>query len=238
MGRACGLGHIKPLQTCRQIAAVESIACAGAVERAHKIRGDHVLARFMRQHDRAAAVLSRGMILRIAGVALVTQVLTVNATVLPLIITGRANGAASDIGFLVGLVALLEVIFMIFWVSALRYMRLTTALAISAVLYLVYLSAIAAATAPWHVYAASVIAGISAAGIISLPISYLLDLIRNRPGLSASLIAVNMFLGAALGSGVFALGAALSGYGLASVLSGGAGVIGALMLVYLERQRP
>ncbi|MFD1911147.1 hypothetical protein [Halodurantibacterium flavum] len=181
-------------------------------------------------------VLSSGMILRIAGVALITQVLTVNATVLPLIVTGRANGAASDIGFLVGLVALLEVIFMFFWAYAVRYMHLTTALAVSAMLYLAYLSAIAMATAPWHVYAASVIAGISAAGIISLPISYLLDLIRNRPGLSASLIAVNMFLGAALGSAVFALGAAISGYGLASVLGGIAGVAGAAMLVYLDRR--
>lgn len=182
------------------------------------------------------SVLSSGMILRIAGVALVTQVLTVNATVLPLIVTGRANGAASDIGFLVGLVAMLEVIFIVFWAKAVRYMQLTTALAISAGFYLVYLSAIAVASEPWHVYTASVIAGFSAAGIISLPISYLLDLIRNRPGLSASLIAVNMFLGAALGSAVFALGAAISGYGLAAVLSGVAGLMGAAMLVYLERR--
>lgn len=182
------------------------------------------------------SVLSAGMALRIAGVALITQVLTVNATVLPLIVTGRANGAASDIGFLVGLVAVLEVIFMFVWANAVRRIHLTTALAISAVLYLVYLTAIAMATAPWHVYAASVIAGVSAAGIISLPISYLLDLISNRPGLSASLIAVNMFLGAALGSGIFALGTAIGGYGTASVLGGIAGVAGAALLVFLERR--
>ncbi len=183
------------------------------------------------------SVLSRGMIWRITGVALITQVLTVNATVLPLIVTGRANGAASDIGFLVGMVALLEVIFMVVWANAVMRIRLTTALAMSAVLYLVYLSAIAVATAPWHVYAASVIAGISAAGIISLPISYLLDLIRDRPGLSASLIAVNMFLGAALGSGVFALGTWVGGYGTASVIGGLCGVVGAAMLVHAERVR-
>ncbi|RYH04486.1 MFS transporter [Salipiger sp. IMCC34102] len=182
------------------------------------------------------SVLSWGMTLRIAGIALITQVLTVNATVLPLIVTGRANGAASDIGFLVGLVAVLEVIFMIAWASAVRRIHLTTALAISALLYLVYLAAIAMASAPWHVYAASVVAGIAAAGIISLPISYLLDLIANRPGLSASLIAVNMFLGAALGSGIFALGTAVGGYGTASVLGGIAGVAGAALLLALERR--
>ena len=183
-----------------------------------------------------ASTLSVGMGLRIAGVALITQVLTVNATVLPLIVTGRANGSASDIGFLVGLVAALEVVFMVVWAAALSGMRLTTALAMSAGLYLCYLAAISAASTPWHVYLASVVAGVSAAGIISLPIGYLLDLIRDRPGLSASLIAVNMFLGAALGSGIFVLGTALSGYGAAAVLSGLAGVAGASLLVCLERE--
>ncbi|UTH46693.1 MFS transporter [Loktanella salsilacus] len=182
------------------------------------------------------SVLSGGMALRILGVALITQVLTVNATVLPLIVTGRANGVASDIGFLVGLVAVLEVIFMIIWAILVRRIHLTTALAISAALYLAYLIAIAGATVPWHVYAASVVAGIAAAGIISLPISYLLDLIRNRPGLSASLIAVNMFLGAALGSAIFALGTAIAGYGTASVLGGVAGVAGAALLIVMERR--
>ena len=182
------------------------------------------------------SVLSGGMALRILGVALITQVLTVNATVLPLIVTGRANGEASDIGFLVGLVAVLEVIFMIFWANAVRRIHLTTALAISAGLYLIYLAAIAVATAPWQVYAASLIAGVAAAGIISLPISYLLDLIRDRPGLSASLIAVNMFLGAALGSGIFALGTAVAGYGTASVLGGIGGVAGAALLIVMERR--
>jgi predicted MFS family arabinose efflux permease len=81
-----------------------------------------------------------------------------------------------------------------------------------------------------------VVAGIAAAGIISLPISYLLDLIRNRPGLSASLIAVNMFLGAALGSAIFALGTAIAGYGTASVLGGVAGVAGAALLIVMERR--
>ena len=182
------------------------------------------------------SVLSGGMALRILGVALITQVLTVNATVLPLIVTGRANGEASDIGFLVGLVAVLEVVFMIFWANAVRRIHLTTALAMSAGLYLIYLAAIAVATAPWQVYAASLIAGVAAAGIISLPISYLLDLIRDRPGLSASLIAVNMFLGAALGSGIFALGTAVAGYGAASVLGGIGGVAGAALLIVIERR--
>ncbi|SEN48319.1 Major Facilitator Superfamily protein [Loktanella fryxellensis] len=182
-------------------------------------------------------VLSRGMAARIMGVALITQVLTVNATVLPLIVTGRAGGTAADIGILVGMVALIEVVFMVLWAMAITRIRITMALFINAALYFAYLAALAVATAPWHVYVASVVGGIGAAGIISLPISYLLDLIRDRPGLSASLIAVNMFLGAALGSAVFALGTHVAGYGTASVLGGVAGIAGAALLVMLERDR-
>ena len=114
---------------------------------------------------------------------------------------------------------------------------MTHALLICAGLYLVYLASIALATAPWQVYLASCLAGFAAAGMISLPISYLVDLIRDRPGLSASLIAVNMFAGGALGAGVFGLGTAMGGYAMAAVISGLGGVAGAGLLVALERGR-
>lgn len=182
------------------------------------------------------AILHPGIIARVLGVALISQVLHVNNAILPLILTGQANGTAEDIGFNVGMVAALEVAFMILWVRIARTMHLTTALAINSVIYLCYLAGIASASTPWHVYAASVAAGFAAAGIISLPISYLLDLIRDRPGLSASLIAVNMFFGGALGAGIFAVGTGVGGYPAAAILSGAAGVLGALLLVALERR--
>ena len=183
-------------------------------------------------------LFARGLLLRVLGVALISQVLHVNGSVLSLIVTGSANGQTADVGFLVGLVAVLEVIFMIFWSRATRTLPITTALLICSVLYLGYLGALAIATAPWHVYLASCLAGFAAAGIISLPISYLLDLIKDRPGLSASLLAVNMFLGGGLGAGVFGLGTWLGGYGLAAVLSGIAGCIGAALVMYVEWKKP
>lgn len=182
-------------------------------------------------------ILAPGLLARVLGVALISQMLHVNSAVLPLIVTGPANGRTEDVGLLVGLVAVLEVIFMVFWVRATRRLAVTHALLICAGLYLGYLAAIALATAPWQVYLASCLAGFAAAGMISLPISYLLDLIRDRPGLSASLIAVNMFAGGALGAGVFGLGTAIGGYAVAAILSGLGGTLGAALLVGLERRR-
>jgi MFS family permease len=182
-------------------------------------------------------IFAPGLLARVLGVALISQMLHINSAVLPLIVTGPANGRVEDVGLLVGLVAVLEVIFMVFWVRATRHLAVTHALLICAGLYLVYLAGIAMATAPWQVYLASFLAGFAAAGMISLPISYLLDLIRDRPGLSASLIAVNMFAGGALGAGVFGLGTAIGGYALAAVISGLGGTAGAGLLVALERRR-
>jgi len=102
-------------------------------------------------------------------------------------------------------------------------------------MYAAYLVALGFATAPWHIYAASVVGGIGAAAIIALPISYLLDMIRDRPGLSASLIAVNMFLGSAIGAGIFAAGSAIGGHSAAAILGAVVGLTGAMLLSQLER---
>ncbi|MFT4150640.1 MAG: hypothetical protein QM656_10635 [Paracoccaceae bacterium] len=183
-----------------------------------------------------AQVMAPGIGLRVLGIALISQVLHVNATVLPLILTGQAGGQPDDIGLIVGMVAALEVVFMFFWAHVTRHIHLTTALLVTAALYLAYLLGLAFALAPWQVYAASMVAGLAAAGIISLPISYLLDLIRDRPGLSASLIAVNMFAGGAIGAGIFALGTSVGGYPAAAILSGIAGIAGAGLLRGAERR--
>lgn len=183
-----------------------------------------------------AELMRPRVLIPVMGVALISQVLHVNATVLPLILTGQAQGNAADIGLTVGMVAALEVGFMFLWVAAARRLPLTRALLLAAGVYLGYLVGLAFATQPWQVYLVSIAAGFAAAGIISLPITYLLELLRDQPGLSASLIAVNIFLGGALGALIFALGSGWGGYPLAAVLSGLAGLGGALLLVMHERR--
>lgn len=186
------------------------------------------------------AIVDAGLALRVLGVALATSVLYVNAAVLPLIVTGQAGGAAADVGVIVGYVAILEVIFIFVWALVCRRISMQVALAVAMVLYLVYLQSLGAASGMARVHAASVIAGIAAAAIITLPIPYLLGLIAGRPGLSASLMAINQFLAAGIGAAIFAGGTALGGYPAAAALSGAAGVLGGVMLLALDgwRRRP
>ncbi|MBP7241021.1 MFS transporter [Amaricoccus sp.] len=178
-----------------------------------------------------------GLALRVLATALATSVLHVNAAVLPLIVTGQAGGTAADVGVIVGYVAVIEIVFIFVWALICRRLSMPVALAVSMTLYLVYLQALATAPGMGQVHAASVLAGIAAAAIITLPIPYLLGLIAGRPGLSASLIAINQFLAAGIGAGIFAGGTALGGYPAAAAISGAAGLLGGVLLLALDGWR-
>lgn len=118
-----------------------------------------------------------------------------------------------------------------------RKMAIPRALLICVALYLCYLIAIARATATWQIYLASGLAGFAAAGMISLPITCLLDMIRDGPSLPASLVAVIAFAGGGLGARLFALGITPGGYPAPAVLNRACGTLGATFLIFMERRR-
>ncbi|MCO5732310.1 MFS transporter [Rhizobium sp. SSA_523] len=175
--------------------------------------------------------------LRIAAIALICSMLHINDAVRPLIVTGKAQGSVQDLGIVVGIVAALEIVFILFWGRAERWLTPVRALAIGAALYAVYLILQGLATERWHIYAQTLISGFAAAAIISLPITYLQDLIADRPGLGSSLIAVNIFLSAGLSAAIFALGTSIAGYGFTSILGAGVGGLGIILLLVLETRK-
>ncbi|NKJ04260.1 MFS transporter [Rhizobium sp. SG741] len=181
--------------------------------------------------------ISPPVFVRVIAVALISSTLHVNGAILPLIVTGAAHGSVADIGVLVGIVALLEVIFIVVWGRAQRIMSHVTALALGTVIYVVYLLLLGLASAPWHVYALTLISGIGAAALISIPITYLQDLIAERPGLGSALISVNIFLSAGLSALLFALGTATSSYSGTAVIGAVAGVVGLAMLLFFDGAR-
>lgn len=177
---------------------------------------------------------SKHVILRVIAVALVSSMLHLNDFVRSLIITGQAGGTVADVGVIVGIVAALEIVFIVFWGVVERRVPQTVTLAIGAAIYAIYLILQGLSSEPWHVYAQTFISGLGAAALISIPITYLQELIADRPGLGSSLIAVNMFLSAGVGSLVFAIGTAVSGYGGTSILSAVFGAAGIAMLFALD----
>lgn len=172
--------------------------------------------------------------LRVVAIALICSMLNVSDVVRSLIVTGQAGGSVADLGIIVGLVAFFEIVFILLWGRADRWLPPAWALAFGAGLYALYLVLQGLSTAVWQVYAQTLLSGFAAAAIISLPITYLQDLIADRPGLGSSLIAVNMFLGAGIGAIVFAIGTRIGDYGSTSILGAAVGCAGVVLLIILD----
>jgi predicted MFS family arabinose efflux permease len=179
-------------------------------------------------------VLSPKVFARLMAVSLITSTLHVNAAVQPLIITGAAGGKVTDIGVIVGIVAFLEVVFIFAWARIQVHFQPVTALAAGSVLYAVYLALLAFSCAPWQIYALTPLSAFAAAALISIPITYIQDLIADRPGLGSSLISVNLFLSGGLSAILFALGTRFSDYSGTSLLGALAGIAGFALLIYLD----
>ena len=182
-------------------------------------------------------VISPKIFGRVVAIALISSTLHVNGAILPLVVTGAAHGTVADVGILVGIVAFLEVVFIIVWSRMLRVISQLKALAAGAVIYAVYLLLLAVAYEPWYVYALTLISGIGAAALISIPITYLQDLIAERPGLGSALISVNIFLSAGLSALLFAAGTAVTTYSGTALVGALSGLIGTGWLLYLDGNR-
>ncbi|OYR13432.1 MFS transporter [Brucella thiophenivorans] len=177
------------------------------------------------------------VVTRLLGIALITSVLHVNAIALPLIITGRGGGSVEDVGMVMGFVAGLEAILMLVWARIGRRRSQIGIFFVASLLYAIYLIWLAFLTTRWEIYAASTIGGIGAAAIVSQPISYLLGIIHDRPGLSASLIAINMFVGGGIGTALFAIGTSFAGYGTVTIMGAIAGLAGVAILAKAEYKK-
>ncbi|OLP60928.1 MFS transporter [Xaviernesmea oryzae] len=196
--------------------------------------GDALVINHLSYWAALAHVATPRILVRVLGVSLVTSMLHVNGAVLSLIVTGPVGGNVADVGILIGIVALLEVIFIVALAPLIRRIGAMATLAVGTMLYVTYLGLLGLSTAVWQVYALSLISGAGAAALISIPITYLQDLIADRPGLGSALISVNMFLGAGLGALIFGLGTAVSGYSGTAILSALAGGGGIALLLALD----
>ncbi|MBX4932069.1 MFS transporter [Rhizobium bangladeshense] len=182
-------------------------------------------------------VFMPNVLIRIVVMAMLFGLQRLNAMLLPLIITHAAGGSVVDVGFIAGLTALLEMPFMMMWGMAQRRFRTAPVLAFGALIYCAYLLLLGFASTPWHIYALLLLNACGAAAILSVPITYLQDLIADRPGLGTSLISLNTFIGTGIAAGLFALGTSLTDYSGTAFVGAGAGVAAIAALLYLESER-
>jgi MFS transporter, SET family, sugar efflux transporter len=70
---------------------------------------------------------------------------------------------------------------------------------------------------------------------LTVPIAYLQDLLADRPGTGASLMAVQRLAGDAMAAGCFGIGTTLSGYGLVAALGVAVSLLGGTALWWADR---
>jgi MFS transporter, SET family, sugar efflux transporter len=171
------------------------------------------------------------MLARMFLMAALTGTVRLSSILWPLIVTVNLGGTTADVGVIAGLIALLEIPFMLIWAALLRRFSLLALLATAGLIYGCYLAGLTFAAATWHIYALIIPGAAGAAALLSLPLSYFQDLFPNRPGLGTSLHPINGFLGNGTTSLAFAIGAHYLGYsatpwiGVAMALAGIAGLL-------------
>lgn len=179
-------------------------------------------------------VMAPDVFVRVFVMSLLLGLQRLNGMVSPLIIVHKIGGSVVDVGFLSGLTAFLEMPFMMMWGLVQRRFHTVHVLAFGTVLYCLYMVLLGFATAPWQLYALLGLNACGAAAILSLPITYLQDLIADRPGLGSSLISLNTFIGIGVAAGLFALGTAVTDYSGTAFFGAAVGIMAIVILLYLE----
>jgi len=179
-------------------------------------------------------VFAPDVFVRVFVMSLLLGLQRLNGMVSPLIVVHKIGGSVVDVGFLSGLTAFLEMPFMMMWGLVQRRFHTVHVLAFGTVLYCLYMVLLGFATAPWQLYALLGLNACGAAAILSLPITYLQDLIADRPGLGSSLISLNTFIGIGVAAGIFALGTAVTDYSGTAFVGAVVGIASIVILLYLE----
>ncbi len=185
----------------------------------------------------ALAELARARVLgRVVALGAVTGASTVYMAVIALVLVPAAGRGPADVALYVGLVAGLEVPFMLMVPRLLRGVSRPVAILGGAVLYGLHLALIPVlAGSPW-LWALVLPAAMGGAVTLTVPIAYLQDLLAERPGAGASLMAVQRMAGDVMAAACFALGTALAGYGLVAGLGVAVSLAGAAALCAADRR--
>jgi len=155
--------------------------------------------------------------------------------ILGLVIVDRSLGTQVDVGIFAGIMAFLEIPFILAAGIGLRYLSRVKLIFAGTAMFSLFLVGLAGAPNLVMLYALSIPGAFGAAVLGSLTIGYLQDLVPERPGSGGSLISVGSFIGSLVSSAVFAIGVDTVGYTGTALLGATLGVGAAILLVVQQR---
>jgi SET family sugar efflux transporter-like MFS transporter len=175
--------------------------------------------------------------LRVLALGAVNAAATLYLAIVSLVMVAAVGRGAADVALYVGLVAGLEVPFMLMLPGLTRGIPRTVLIFCGAALYAVHvalLPVLAGSPAVWFLILPAAIGG---AITLTVPIAYLQDLLSERPGAGASLMAIKRLVGDVIAALCFALGTIFAGYTLVAWLGVTVSLIGAGALWWADRRR-
>ncbi|WP_225029087.1 MFS transporter [Xinfangfangia pollutisoli] len=187
----------------------------------------------------ALAEIGRGRTLgRVVALGAVNAGPTLYMALVALTVGAAPGRAAADVALYVGLIAGLEVPVMVLAPRLLAGVPRTRQILAGAALYGLHLGLMPwAAPAGGWLWPLVVPAAVGGALVLTVPIAYLQDLLADRPGAGASLMALQRLTGDVIAACCFAAGTLLSGYALAAGLGVAVSVAGGLALILVDRRR-
>lgn len=173
---------------------------------------------------------------RVLALGAVTGASTVYMAIIALVMVASVGRGTQDVALYVGLVAGLEVPFMLLLPALTRGIPRTWLILGGAALYGIHVALLPVLAGSPFVWLLVLPAAIGGAVTLTVPIAYLQDLLADRPGAGASLMAVQRLAGDVIAASCFALGTALAGYGAVALLGVAASLIGAAALWAADRR--
>ncbi len=173
---------------------------------------------------------------RVLALGAVHAAATIYIAIVSLVMVASVGRGTAEVALYVGLVAGLEVPFMLALPRLTRGMDRTLLIIAGAALYAVHLALLPVLAGSALVWVLVLPAAVGGAITLTVPIAYLQDLLADRPGAGASLMAVQRLAGDVMAALCFAVGAVLAGYGLVAMLGVAVSLAGAAALWAADRR--
>jgi MFS transporter, SET family, sugar efflux transporter len=177
-----------------------------------------------------------GLAARVVALGAVLSAATVYIALVSLVMVPEVGRGTAEVALYVGLVAGLEVPFMLMLPRLTRGWDRTRLILIGAVLYAVHVAFLPILAGSWAVWLLVLPAAVGGAVTLTVPIAYLQDLLAARPGAGASLMAVQRLAGDVIAAVAFALGTLVAGYGAVALLGAVISIVAAMALWASDRR--
>jgi predicted MFS family arabinose efflux permease len=199
-------------------------------------KAEHAVAkpRFLKS---LSAILEWRIAASILSLALMTGSQHLSTILTPLVVTKEVGGSITDVGLIVGGVAAFEIPFMLVFGEAMRRFSAGHVLSLGAAIYATYLSLMGFATQPWHFYALVPLNAAGAAAILSIPMTYLQNLLPDKPGLGSALQPITVAVGGSASAAAFAIGTNNFGYSQTAFIAAGLAMTGLIFILLLENRK-